>query len=256
MTKIAGKFGRLAPHKHYKGLLFENYLTGELPKAPNNVDRLSEVMRKININDPKVLFPMDDNDTLGCCGIAGMAHIRTIFHGLIYDKCINGPEWVKNFYLNFTGGQDSGVVLTDVLDYWMKKPIDGEQILGYAKIDPKNIEHVKLGLELFGAIYLGFNVQENAISDFENRIPWTSGNLTGDGHCVVCGAWDQHNEGIVLTWGDEQPFKLSWWQECVDEAYVIIPKQAKYSAFAPGFNIEQLEADAKLISNGTYNSLT
>ena len=43
------------------------------------------------------------------------------------------------------------------------------------------------------------------------------------------------------TWG--------WWDECVDEAYAILPQEAKDPDFAPGFNIAQLQADLAAVAN-------
>jgi hypothetical protein len=252
MTQIrkAGNFGKL-PKGNKPSLKLEKYLVSGTP-VPPEVDKLAEVYRKIKISDPTVLFPMDCNDTLGCCGIAGLAHKKTIDHGLIYDKNILSADWVKKFYFNFTGGQDSGVVLQDVLEYWRTHDVDGEPILGYAEINPKNIDHVRLALEVFGSLYMGFNVQEDAINDFEAGKTWTSGQLTGDGHCVVCGEFNTTG-GTVLTWGNTQKFDLKWWNECVDEVWVTLPRQAKYPAFS-GIDFVTMQKDLISFSNGTYKS--
>jgi hypothetical protein len=47
----------------------------------------------------------------------------------------------------------------------------------------------------------------------------------------------------VLTWGNTQQATWAWWDECVDEAYAILPPQAKKADFAAGFDFTQLEAD-------------
>jgi hypothetical protein len=47
----------------------------------------------------------------------------------------------------------------------------------------------------------------------------------------------------VLTWGNTQPGTWGWWDECVDEAYAILPPEASNPGFAPGFNITQLKQD-------------
>ena len=36
---------------------------------------------------------------------------------------------------------------------------------------------------------------------------------------------------------------LAMWDECVDEAYAILPPEAKKPDFAPGFDFAQLQAD-------------
>jgi len=47
----------------------------------------------------------------------------------------------------------------------------------------------------------------------------------------------------MLTWGSTQKGTWAWWDECVDEAYAIVPPEAKKAGFAPGFNVQQLLAD-------------
>ena len=53
----------------------------------------------------------------------------------------------------------------------------------------------------------------------------------------------------MLTSGDAQRGTWEWWDECVDEAYAILPPQAKDPKFAPGFNLAQLQADLALVAS-------
>jgi len=114
--------------------------------------------------------------------------------------------------------------------------------LAFASIDPKNLTHVQQAIQIFGGVYLGFQVQQNCIQEFDNHQPWTPGPLTNDGHAVYATAYDQ-NGVTVLTWGNIQKATWAWWNECVDEAYAILPQEAKNPDFAPGFDIAQLQAD-------------
>jgi hypothetical protein len=101
---------------------------------------------------------------------------------------------------------------------------------------------------LFGGVYLGFQVQENCLQQFDAHQPWTPGPLTQDGHAVYAVAYD--SAGVtVLTWGNVQTATWAWWDECVDEAYAILPPEAKESDFAPGFNFAQLKADLEAVAN-------
>jgi len=52
----------------------------------------------------------------------------------------------------------------------------------------------------------------------------------------------------VLTWGGIQKASWAWWDECVDEAYAILPPAAEKPAFAPGFDIVRLKADLALVA--------
>jgi len=117
----------------------------------------------------------------------------------------------------------------------------GDKILAFAKVDPKNHTHVQQAIQLFGGVYLGFQVQQNCVSDFNAHKPWTPGPLTNDGHAVYAASYDT-NGVTVLTWGNTQQGTWAWWDECVDEAYAIIPPEALVKGFS-GFNLAQLKQD-------------
>ena len=99
-----------------------------------------------------------------------------------------------------------------------------------------------MAIQLFGGVYLGFQVQQNCVQEFDAHKPWTPGPLTNDGHAVFATGYDQ-NGVTVLTWGNTQQATWAWWDECVDEAYAILAPEAEKGGFAPGFDFAQLKAD-------------
>ena len=209
---------------------------------------LTRVYAKVKVNDPTKLFPMDGNDTLGDCTIAALAHAETTYRGLLGKSKIMSKQAVVKLYMHLTGGVDSGLNELDVLNYWRQNAVSGEEILAYVSIDPKNHTHIQQAIHLFGGVYLGFQVQQNCIEEFNAHKPWTPGPLTNDGHAVFAVAYDQ-NGVSVLTWGNTQQGTWAWWDECVDEAYAILPPEAKSPDFAPGFDIKQLQADMADVAN-------
>lgn len=244
----AYRFGKHPPKQDYRTLRLKNYLTSALPAPPNSYDVLSRVYNKLNTSDPKKLFPMDGNDHLGDCTIAALAHAVTTYCGLVGKQVIMATPDVVKVYMHLTNGIDSGLNELDVLNYWQSHSVSGQQILAYASIDVKNHTHLQQAIQLFGGVYLGFHVQENCIQEFDAGQPWTPGSLTQDGHAVFAVAYD--STGVtVLTWGNIQKATWGWWDECVDEAYAILPPQAKASDFAPGFNFAQLQADLGAVAN-------
>jgi hypothetical protein len=236
------RFGKHPPKVDYRTLRLKDYLTSDLPAPPAEVNTLTRVESKLGIPDPTVLFPMDGNDTLGDCTIAALAHAVTMYHGLIGKKDIMTKAAVVKLYMHLTGGVDSGLNELDVLNYWRQKSVGGDKILGFASVGPKNHTHVQQAIELFGGVYLGFQVQKNCVQEFDNHQPWTPGPLTNDGHAVFAVAYD-HTGVTVLTWGNTQRATWAWWDECVDEAYAILPPEAKKSDFSPGFDFAQLQSD-------------
>ena len=242
------RFGKHPTKNDYRTLRFKNYLTGALPPPPANYNVLTNVYAKLKVSDPTKLFPMDGNDTLGDCTIAALAHAVTTYRGLVgKDKVLSRAAVVK-LYMHLTGGVDSGLNELDVLNYWKKTPVSGDEILAFVSVDPKNHAHVEQAIQLFGGVYLGFQVQQNCIQEFDAHKPWTPGPLTNDGHAVFAVGYDQ--TGVtVLTWGNTQTGTWAWWDECVDEAYALLPPEAKNPQFAPGFNLAQLQADLSDVAN-------
>jgi hypothetical protein len=237
------RFGKHPPKKDYRTLRFASYATSALAAPPASVNTLTRVYKNLKTTDPTKLFPMDGNDTLGDCTIAGLAHAVTTYRGLIGSKkVIMAKTAVVKLYMHLTGGVDSGLNELDVLNYWQSNVVDGDKIMAYVSIDPKNHTHVQQAIQLFGGVYIGFQVQQNCVQEFDAHQPWTPGPLTNDGHAVFAVGYDQ-NGVTVLTWGNTQQATWAWWDECVDEAYAILPPEAATAGFAPGFNMTQLQAD-------------
>jgi hypothetical protein len=242
------RFGKHPPKIDYRTLRFRDYLTAGLPAPPDSYDVLAKVYANLNISDPTTLFPMDGNDTYGDCTIAALAHAITVYNGLISQNNIMALPDIVKLYMSLTGGIDSGLNELTVLNYWQSNLVDGDQIIAFASIDPRNHTHVQQAIQLFGGVYLGFQVQQNCMNDFSNKVAWTPGTLTTDGHAVYAVGYDANNV-TVLTWGTTQQGTWAWWDECVDEAYVILPSEAKSAGFSSAFNFDQLQADLNQVAN-------
>jgi hypothetical protein len=242
------RFGKHPPKIDYRTLRFKTYLTPALAPPPPAYNVLTGVYQNLKATDPTKLFPMDGNDTLGDCTIAALAHAETTYGGLVNKKKIMARQAVVKLYMHLTGGVDSGLNELDVLNYWRQNNVSGDEIITYVSIDPKDHTHVEQAIKLFGGVYLGFQVQQNCLQEFDAHQPWTPGPLTNDGHAVFAVGYDQ-NGVTVLTWGNTQQGTWGWWDECIDEAYAILPPQAKDPKFAPGFNITQLQADLAAVAN-------
>jgi len=241
------RFGKHPPKQDYRTLRLKKYFTTALAPPPASYDVLDKVCTKLGANDIGALFPMDANDTLGDCTIAAVAHAITTYCGLVGTKKVMSTPAVTKLYMHLTGGIDSGLVELDVLNHWRQHAVDAEKILAFAALDIKNHEHVKQAIHLFGGVYLGFQVQRHCLEDFNARKAWTPAPLTHDGHAVYAVGYDKHGL-TVLTWGSTQKATWEWWDECVDEAYAILPPQAKKADFAPGFDFAQLQSDLQAVA--------
>jgi hypothetical protein len=236
------RFGKHAPKHDYRTLKFKNYLTSRLASPPASYDVLPTVYQKLETTDPTKLFPMDGNDTYGDCTIAALAHAVTVYSGLIGKKKDWSQKGIIKLYMHLTGGIDSGLNELDVLNYWQSHTVERDKIFAYASVEVKNHTHVKQAIQLFGGVYLGFQVQTNCIEEFNAGKPWHPDILTNDGHAVYDVAYDE-SDVTVLTWGNTQKATWGWWNECVDKAYAILPPEAENPDFSPGFDLAQLKAD-------------
>jgi hypothetical protein len=216
-------FGKLAKREDLRTLKFAKYIKALAP-PPSAFDNMKIVCDKLKISNPLKLYPMDGNDQYVDCTIAGLAHAVTTYQGLTGKKSIASTCQVLKLYKKLTGGPDTGLVELDVLNYWRKNKCLGDKIIAYTEVDPKNKTHVQQAINLFGGVYIGFNVQENAIDDFNNGITWTPGTLSGDGHAVYLIAYDQQTV-TVLTWGGYIKGTWEWLFETCDEAYAIVPPE-------------------------------
>ena len=240
------RFGKHPPKLDYRTFRLANYVT-QSPPPPPSWDALDQVAVKLKMPDLSKLFPMDGNDRLGDCTIAAAAHAITVYRGLIGHKTVPSEASVVKLYNHLSGGIDSGLNMLDVLNYWRKTSFDREKILGFAQVNTKKIDQVKQAIHLFGGSYLGFQVPDNCFPEFDAGKPWTPGKLSINGHCVY--AYQYDDTGVsVFTWGGQQKATWDWWLECVDEAYAILPAEARIPGFAPGFDLAALQADLGMVS--------
>jgi hypothetical protein len=247
MENLNLRFGKKPPKKDYRTFMFQNYLKDSVPTPPISLDILKRVYTNIDPDDPTVLFPIDKNDEIGDCTIAGMAHADTVWSALVGNKSIYPVDLVVRIYFHLTGGDDTGLAMFDVLEYFRKNVVAGEKILAYVSLNPHNHIHVKQAIMLFGGVFLGFQVQEKCLDEFRNKTPWKPGKLINAGHAVFATGYD--TTGVnMLTWGNTQWGTWNWWDLCVDEAYVILPPEASNPEFAPGFDFDKLKSDLVEIS--------
>jgi hypothetical protein len=240
-----GKFqmGKLEAKHDPKGrtLKMARYMTG-LVEPPESFSNLEITYGNLGYYNVAELFPMDGNDTYGDCVVAGAAHYLTLEHGRIKQRLIPTEKDVVKLYKKLSGCRDRGLVMLDFMKAWRKNAYLGHRIEAFGRVDFHNHKLVKQCIQLFGGIDLGFLVQNAAIQDFESQTPWTPGPSDGGGHCVVAAAYSPDYIWI-LTWGGVIKATWAWWDTQLDEAFVVLPPEAKEPGFAAGFDYAQLQAD-------------
>ena len=178
-----------------------------------------------NLNQPiSKLYPIDGNDSLGDCTVAGAAHHITLQAGLVGKTVIPNGSDVVSLYSQLGRGRDNGLELTQVLQAWMSGILGGNKILANCNVDPSNMNSVKQAIQYLGGVYIGFKTTSQSVSLFQNHQPWTdAGSEDGGGHCVVVTGFDDSTQMLdVLTWGGLQKATYGWWDKYVDECHAIL----------------------------------
>ena len=104
------------------------------------------------------------NDTLGDCTLAAVIHVNMIQYAM-YGKKFGypGDTFVKDIYYKLQRKLDgvapgfetdySGLVVSDVLEYWKQHGLFGTKISAYHYINPNNRDEIIKALWIWGALY-------------------------------------------------------------------------------------------------------
>lgn len=200
------------------------------------------------------------NDRLGCCTIAGIGHAVQTWTEVINQRVTVSDEEIIQYYSLWDGyvpgrpNTDQGGIELDVLNRWRQQSFSGHSLLAYGAITAQNLSAVKQAIALFGGLYIGiampltaqrqdvWDVQQSYAND-PDAAPWSWG-----GHCVWVLQYDP--EGLTcVTWGELKRMTWAFWQRYCDEAYGLISPEFVANGTAPsGFDLDQLQADLKLIT--------
>jgi hypothetical protein len=214
------------------------YVAGDLPAPP---------VRRVVPAPGKGDWGMDGNDRYGDCGVAG------IHHG---DMCVEydtttprdsvTANEVVQYYLEYTGGQDNGVVLADFLAYVKKTGWFGHQLAGYAPVTINDMRTVQFTVNAYGFAYIGIQVTDLMMQASNAGKPWTpetfaNGTVEG-GHCVPVVGYGTENL-YAVTWGKMQAIQYSAWHLIVQEAWAVLMSEIVAKGGNHGLNLAALQAD-------------
>jgi len=224
--------------KDDRNLMFGAYIKEDLPVLPS-CDNLAKIYQKFPNQTLQSIFQMLGNDQFGDCTFAGLAHLVSTFKGLAGELYIPKEEDVIKYYFEQTNGQDSGCCELDVLKAWQKKKWFNDEDIAFVSIDPRNHDHIKQAIALFGGVYLGINLPVSAEDDFQANRTWDCGILSGGGHCVVSCKYDEKTINI-LTWGDQIDATWNFVDCAVMEVWAVISLEAEKIS---GFKLADLRRD-------------
>lgn len=235
-VRPVGQLGRL-PGKMPVGLHeLSYYVAGSLPKPPAEV-------AVPDFAD----WGMLGNNQYGCCGPAGLEHGFEANATIAAEhEAFPSAEQCVDYYLAYTGGQDTGVVLADYLAYVRQHGYYGHTVDSYAPVAVQDVPTLQTAVFLYGFAYTGIVVTAEMQQAFANHEPWNSAVVNAQpigGHCVpICGYDDQFL--YIVTWGAVQPITYPAWHRIASEAWAVITGEfVTRNGDGRGVSLEALRAD-------------
>lgn len=217
---ITVKLGRKQGPPDPKNLKLAEYVElAALPAAPSSVHYEQKVTAL------GATFPMYLNDSLGDCTCAATGHHIEVWSANAQGsvKLLTDDD-IRTAYDSTGDGTDDGRLLNEILNYWRKTGIGGDNIQAYAQVDNTSHVKVKQAVDLFGGLYIGVGLPITAqrqtywhpAGSGANAKPYSWG-----GHCVnVCGY--TATRVYFVTWGMLMSMTWPFWDKYVDEAYAVV----------------------------------
>lgn len=220
------KLGRQAPTGAPRVKLTADLIPAAAFTPPPAVDWYSKV--------PSSTWSMDGNDTVGDCTCAEVDHstkARQVAAGNVEVR--STVNEVLAVYSAITGynpndpSSDQGAVMQDVRDYWRKHGITlggkVDQLTLFAEVDHTDLQLVRWCVSRFGAVALGINFPDSAMTQFDNGQPWdvVKGARIEGGHAISMVGYDA-TYAYVITWGQVQKMTWAFFTKYVEEAWTDV----------------------------------
>jgi len=240
------KLGKLPPKFDARTLRLAHYIEKrKLPKVPKTHNLSRKTLKA---------FPdlgMMNNDRLGCCTIAGLAHAEQTWSTYGGNPRRPTDEQIVEAYNRINGGEDSGAFMIDALKMARTVGVGGNPIYGFVSVHPYDHDQVRTALFLFGGLYVGAGLPYSA----QDQKVWD----IGDGPSFAPGSWGGHTfnavdfdaKGLtIVTWGALQRMTWAFWDRYVDECYAVLEQDyvGDDNRSPQGFSLSKLAADLKGLS--------
>lgn len=248
------KLGRVAPRHNKPVPRLARYFDAPRSAPPAKVDWTPKAMDS--------LTRMYLNDQEGDCVIAGKYHALGVATGNDAGTAlVVSDSEIQQVYNRLKAGPgDSGCVITDVLDAWVKTglPVNGtpHKADGYVSVDWSNKDMVKAAIAVFGFLTLGINLPQA----WASAAVWdvTNSRIVG-GHDVTAVGYDEMGV-YVSSWG--RVYLITWnaftSHQWVGECYaVLIPEWYGSDLLAPsGIKLDALKTDLARLQQGGIPDVT
>jgi hypothetical protein len=250
--------GRRAP-KHAPALHLANYLTGVVPDHPASADHFAKVTQ----------WGLWGNDQYGTCGPVSFYNLRKLVTAYatgveaqptqddvfaLYKLC--NPDFDPR-----TGRGDNGVDMQTMLELALKHEVLGPGVmLGFAKVDPANLNAVRAATSIFGGLLHGVDLEIAQQSQTDTGGPWDyRRSAEWGGHAVlsgryrvVAGAAKQDRQGVV-TWAEVIDCTDAFETHQLEEVWAVIFREhLDHPAFQQGVDVPALAADFEQLTGRPF----
>lgn len=201
------------------------------------------------VEAPDVVWPMADNDQIGDCTEAAKVHVDQAGASITDEPwTYQGDASLRTEYLKLTGGQDTGLMLPQVLKPWHEGTLAGGKNGGYASVNVKNTRLLKQAVWIFGNLYIAVNLPAIAQQQFrpDGSGIWELTHTEADhdiegGHCVVPVGYERLGV-VAVTWGSTVTIAWDWWHTYVTQAYAVVPPAfVEKGGDARGFDLAAID---------------
>lgn len=247
------KYGRRPP-KNHPALQLADILTGTVPSHPATADNLAAPG-----------WAMLGNDQYGDCVAVTWANYRRLMTRLAGAE--HYPDWnaVETFYRtqnpNFPT-DDQGMDIQTALEALVTDGgPDGVKAVAFAKVDYSKPDEVKAAVAIFGAVWVGINVQAAQMDQFNAGQPWdyVAGSADDGGHSIITGGYGG-GTGVLagderfVTWAQETSFTDAFWGRQVEECWVVVwPENLGTAQFEQGVDSAALAVAYHDLTGKTLN---
>lgn len=236
-----------------RDLKLATYLkTNVLPKHPASFGHETLI--------PTTQWGMLGNDRAGDCVFAGGGHETMMWNKEAGVDTVFSTTNTLADYSAVTGynprdpSTDQGTITRDALSYRQKTGLldakgKRHKIAVYAAIDPKDWTTMMTALYLFGAVGIGIEFPESAMSQFNAGKSWTvvKGSKIEGGHYIPLVG--HRTSTKLVTWGKCISATQAFIQTYCDEAWACISEEALIQGRSlEGFDDKALIADLKSVT--------
>lgn len=250
------KYGRRAP-SNQPALRFASFRRdgAVIPPHPSSEDYLATLSN----------WNMLGNDVAGDCVAVTWANFRRLMSRYAGAETYPSQDDVWAIYrtqnpdfdpsgserTNGPGSEaDQGMDIQTLLTYLTKHGgPDGVKPIAFAKVDYTNRDELEAALAIFGGVWVGINVIEANMTEFDQGKPWdyVKGSAVDGGHSVLAGGYTPNVR--FITWAQETDFTDSFRTHLFEEAWAVIwPEHLTTAQFEAGVDVAALAADYQAIT--------